>query len=50
VQVERSSGHRVLDAAAKEQVLAKWRFKPAMQDGRAVQAIGLVPVEFNLNQ
>jgi protein TonB len=50
VQVERSSGHRVLDAAAKRQVLAKWRFKPAMQDGRAVQAIGLVPVEFNLNQ
>ncbi|GAB3375786.1 hypothetical protein GCM10027431_29830 [Lysobacter rhizosphaerae] len=50
VQVESSSGHRVLDAAAKRQVLAKWRFKPAIQDGRAVQAIGLVPVAFNLNQ
>jgi protein TonB len=50
VQVERSSGHRVLDAAAKRQVLAKWRFKPAIQDGRAVQAIGLVPVAFNLSQ
>ncbi|MDR7099256.1 protein TonB [Lysobacter niabensis] len=50
VQVERSSGHRVLDAAAKKQVLAKWRFRPAMQDGQAVQAIGLIPVEFNLNQ
>ena len=50
VQVERSSGHRVLDAAAKKQVLAKWRFRPAMQDGRAVQAIGMVPVVFSLNQ
>jgi protein TonB len=50
VQIERSSGHRVLDAAAKKQVLAKWRFKPAMQHGQAVQAIGLIPVEFNLNQ
>ncbi|KQY51961.1 energy transducer TonB [Lysobacter sp. Root494] len=50
VQVERSSGHRVLDAAAKKQVLAKWRFRPAMQDGQAVQAIGMVPVVFNLYQ
>ena len=49
VQVERSSGHRVLDAAAKMQVLAKWRFRPALQDGRAVQAIGMVPVVFSLN-
>ena len=50
VQVERSSGHRVLDAAAKKQVLAKWRFRPAMQDGHAVQAIGMVPVVFSLGQ
>lgn len=50
VQVERSSGHRVLDAAAKKQVLAKWRFRPAVQDGQAVQAIGMVPVVFNLGQ
>ena len=50
VQVERSSGHRVLDAAAKKQVLAKWRFRPAMQDGQAVQAIGMVPVVFSLSQ
>ncbi|GAB3353992.1 energy transducer TonB [Lysobacter tyrosinilyticus] len=48
VQIERSSGHRLLDAAAKRQVLAKWRFRPAMQDGRSVQAIGLIPIEFNL--
>lgn len=50
VQIERSSGHRILDAAAKRQVLAKWRFRPATQDGHAVQAIGVIPVEFNLYQ
>lgn len=50
VQVATSSGHRVLDAAARKQVLAKWRFRPAVQDGRAVQAIGLVPVVFHLDQ
>jgi periplasmic protein TonB len=50
VQIDRSSGHRVLDAAAKKQVLAKWRFRPAMRDGHAVQAIGMVPVVFNLDR
>jgi len=49
VQVERSSGNRSLDRAAREQVLQRWRFRPAMQGGRAVQAIGLVPVDFRLN-
>lgn len=48
VQIERSSGHRLLDAAARKQVLAKWRFKPALENGRAVQAIGLIPIDFNL--
>jgi len=48
VQIERSSGHRLLDAAARKQVLVKWRFKPALENGRAVQAIGLVPIDFNL--
>jgi protein TonB len=48
VIVSRSSGHRDLDQAARRQVLSRWRFQPAMLDGRAVQAIGLVPVEFNL--
>jgi len=49
VSVEHSSGHRELDQAARRQVLGKWRFKPALQDGRAVQAIGMVPVDFRLN-
>jgi protein TonB len=29
-------------------VLAHWRFRPAMRDGHAIQAIGLVPVNFML--
>ena len=49
VAIERSSGHRELDVAARRQVLGKWRFKPAVQDGQTVQAIGLVPVDFRLN-
>jgi protein TonB len=49
VQVARSSGHRSLDRAAREQVLRRWTFRPAMLDGRAVQAIGLVPVDFRLD-
>lgn len=49
VQIERSSGNRSLDRAARDQVLQRWRFRPAMQNGRAVQAIGLVPVDFRLN-
>lgn len=49
VQIERSSGNRSLDRAAREQVLQRWRFRPATQDGRAVQAIGLVPVDFRLD-
>lgn len=50
VVVQQSSGHRVLDDAARQQVLKRWRFKPAMRDGVAIQAIGLVPVAFKLQQ
>lgn len=48
VVVERSSGHRLLDQAARDQVLAKWRFHPAQRDGRTVAAYALVPIAFNL--
>lgn len=48
VTVVRSSGHRVLDQAARRVVLTRWTFRPAMRDGRAVQAIGRVPIEFVL--
>lgn len=49
VSVATSSGHRVLDRAAREQVLRKWKFVPARQNGRAVRAVGTVPVAFSIN-
>lgn len=48
VVIEKSSGHRELDRAAREQVLAKWRFHPAQRDGLPVPAWALVPIDFNL--
>ncbi len=48
VTIETSSGNRNLDRAALQHVLKTWRFKPAMQNGQAVQAYGLVPIAFNL--
>lgn len=48
VDIQRSSGDRRLDNAARKQVLQHWRFRAAMKDGRAVQAIGLVPIAFRL--
>lgn len=50
VRVHASSGDRRLDDAARRQVLRQWRFQPAMQDGRAVEARGLVPVDFHLGR
>ncbi len=48
VAVERSSGNRSLDREAVRHVQQRWRFEPAMRDGRAVQAWGLVPISFTL--
>ena len=50
VQIQHGSGNRLLDNAARRQVLERWMFRPAMKDGRAVQAIGLVPIAFNLDR
>lgn len=50
VSISRSSGHRELDEAARLQVLKRWSFQPAIQNGKAVQALGLVPIEFNLRR
>lgn len=47
-RVTRSSGHRVLDQAARRIVLSRWTFQPAMRDGQPVQALGRVPIEFTL--
>jgi periplasmic protein TonB len=49
IAVERSSGHRSLDRAAREAVL-RWRFRPVQINGVNVQATGLVPVKFDINQ
>lgn len=48
VEVEQSSGHRRLDDAARRHVLKHWTFRPAMKDGRPVQAVGIVPIDFSL--
>lgn len=48
VSIEKSSGHRILDQAARDQVLKRWKFQAALQQGIPVQAYGLVPVDFSL--
>ena len=48
VSIENSSGNRNLDRSALRHVLKTWRFKPAMRNGQAVQAYGLVPIDFSL--
>lgn len=50
VSIEKSSGHRVLDREAQRHVLRHWTFQPAMRDGQAVQAVGLVPIDFTLDR
>lgn len=50
VEVESGSGYRRLDEAARRHVLRHWTFQPAMRDGQAVKAIGLVPIEFSLDR
>lgn len=50
VTVQRSSGHNVLDREAARHVMRHWTFRPAMKDGRAVQAIGIVPIDFRLDR
>lgn len=48
VLIDHSSGSRALDQAAREHVLAAWRFHPAQLDGHAVRAWAQVPVKFSL--
>ncbi len=49
VLIVKSSGSRELDQAARNHVLAAWRFHPAQRDGHAIQAWAQVPVEFKLS-
>ena len=48
VSVTHGSGHALLDRSAREQVLATWRFQPAIVNGHAVRAWANVPVTFAL--
>lgn len=48
VLIERSSGHGLLDQAAREQVQQRWRFIPAERAGQTIAAWARVPVEFKL--
>lgn len=50
VTIERSSGHRALDDAARRRVLEKWRFEPATRNGITVPAVGLLPIQFRLGE
>ena len=47
VSVARSSGFGILDSAAQDAIRA-WRFVPATEGGRPVQAIAEVPIQFRL--
>lgn len=49
IEVSRSSGHRDLDDAAREAV-RRARFRPVLENGVAVPAWGLVPIEFRLDR
>lgn len=46
VDVVQSSGYEILDRAAHDAVV-KWRFRPAMADGRPVES--KIPLEFNFD-
>lgn len=48
VSIETSSGNRALDQSALRHIRKAWRFQPAMKDGHAVQAYGLVPIVFSV--
>jgi protein TonB len=47
VQVEKSSGHAMLDASAMNTVRA-WRFTPARQDGVVTTQAVRIPIDFTL--
>jgi len=47
VKVEQSAGHPALDAAAID-AARRWKFAPAVENGRAVAARARMPVDFGL--
>jgi len=49
IEIARSSGHSQLDNAARDAV-QRAHFRPVWRDGEAVQAWGVVPIEFRLDR
>lgn len=49
IDIEKSSGHVVLDRAARDAVM-KWRFEPGTRNGQPFAAYGLVPIAFRLTE
>lgn len=48
VDIEQSSGSKLLDDAAQKFVRARWHFIPAQQGGVAISAYARVPINFTL--
>jgi protein TonB len=49
IEIESSSGHARLDAAAREAVM-RAAFRPYIEDGEPRRALVLIPIEFALNR
>lgn len=49
VDIHQGSGYALLDRSARQQVLKRWRFVPAIRAGQAVAAQGLVPIDFTID-
>ncbi len=49
IQVEKSSGSRLLDQAAIEAVKT-WVFNPGSKGGKPAAGYALVPIDFNLSE
>ncbi|MGB6144596.1 MAG: energy transducer TonB, partial [Rhodanobacter sp.] len=49
VEVEKSSGYRELDRAAKDWVMRHWKFNPEVKAGKKVEGYARVPINFNLS-
>lgn len=47
-EIEKSSGYTRLDEAALRTVQSSWKFEPARQAGKPVQAWVIVPIQFSL--
>ena len=49
IELQKSSGNRELDRSALSQV-TRWKFKPAVKDGKEVEVWAIVPVNFSIDR